>query len=232
MLQPTATPCNPRLFTVGHSNQDLRSFLDLLERVGITAVADVRSHPHSRRLPHFSGPDLAVALRGRGLHYVFLGDLLGGRPDDPDLYDTDGRVDYERVRTTDLFKRGLHRLRDGMERFVVVLMCSEADPLDCHRGLMITPALVELGIFPEHIRLDGSVESTPDMEQRLLDEIGAEAPYEGLFADEWTAEDQRRELACAYRAMARRKAFRRRPEDDRSWSDGEASDGDFDRNGE
>jgi uncharacterized protein (DUF488 family) len=201
----------PRLLSVGHSNHELETFLNLLEKAGVTAVADVRSHPHSRRLPHFNGPELAAALRGRGIHYVFLGDQLGGRPEDPDLYDEQGQVVYERVRTTEPFRRGLERLRAGLERFVVAMLCSEGDPLDCHRGLMITPALLEQGIAPGHLRTDGTIESTPEMEERLLEAVGRENPLEGLFADQWTEEDRVQELAVAYRKMAKKKAFRLRP---------------------
>ena len=101
----TAGGRQPRLLTVGHSTHDLEHFLKLVEGAGVTAVADVRSHPHSRRQPHFNGPELAAALRSRGMVYIFLGASLGGRPDDPELYD-EGRVDYERVRATEAFRQG------------------------------------------------------------------------------------------------------------------------------
>ena len=42
----------PTIFTVGHSNQSLEVFLTLLNSHGITAVADVRSHPRSRWCLH------------------------------------------------------------------------------------------------------------------------------------------------------------------------------------
>ncbi len=144
------------------------------------------------------------------------------RPEAPEVYREDGRVNYERVRDTDFFRRGLERLRDAMERLVVAMMCSEADPLDCHRGLLITPALREQGIAPGHLRPDGSVESTEEMEQRLLQAVGRARPVDGLFADLWTAEDDRQERAAAYREMTRRKAFRLRPDERRTgcrWSD-------------
>jgi uncharacterized protein (DUF488 family) len=214
--ESSAPSWSPRLLSVGHSHHELGRFLDLLERAGVTAVADVRSQPHSRRLPHFNGPELAAALLARGILYVFLGDLLGGRPADPQLYDAEGRVDYERVRATEPFRHGLQRLCEGMERHTVAMLCSEADPLDCHRGLMITPALLEQGIAPGHLRRDGTIESTQAMEERLLKELRRAPSFEGLFADQWTPEDRRRELAQAYRDMARRKAYRMRPGEDRT----------------
>src|SRR5262245_42676988 len=119
----------PALLTVGHSNHDLDTFLALLGGAGITALADVRSQPFSKRHPHFNGPDLAAALDRRGIAYVFLGDQLGGRSRSAGLYDADGRVDYERVRRTAAFRQGLERLRLGLEEHTIALLCSEADPL-------------------------------------------------------------------------------------------------------
>jgi hypothetical protein len=146
------------------------------------------------------------------MSYLFLGDRLGGRPDDPALYDAEGRVDYERVRATAAFRAGLDSLLREAGCCPVAMLCSEADPLDCHRGLMIAPALVERGVAPLHIHRDGRFETIAVLEQRLLAESGVgEGIIDGLFAAQVTAEERRGLLAEAYRAMARRKAFQRRP---------------------
>ena len=67
-----------RLFTVGHSNHDWPRFLELLQGAGITAVADVRSYPVSRRLPQFNREPLERGLREHDILYVLLGSMLGG----------------------------------------------------------------------------------------------------------------------------------------------------------
>src|SRR5207247_926225 len=136
----TGSLSSARLSSVGHSVLTLDAFLGLLRGAGVTAVADVRSAPYSRRLPQFNRDGLPAALRDAGIEYVFLGEHLGGRPRDRSLYDTEGRVNYEVVRTTPIFKAGLERLLEGARRFAVAMLCGEEDPLDCHRGLMITPA--------------------------------------------------------------------------------------------
>src|SRR5262249_60832537 len=110
-----------------------------------TALADWRPHPSSRRHPHTNRPLLVAALRRHGIAYVFLGDALGGRPPAPDLYDEDGRVDYERVRRTAAFQRGLDRLLRGLEDYRLAMMGGDEDPLSCPPGLMHTPALVAPG---------------------------------------------------------------------------------------
>ncbi len=198
-----------RLFSVGHSNQELPQLIAMLRRAGVTAVADVRSSPYSRRLPQFNRESLERELNQNGIAYVFLGDLLGGRPRDRELYDADGRVDYERVRETAEFRYGLERLLRGLEKYSIAMLCGEDDPLDCHRGLMISPAAKQVGASPLHLRKDGSVEATEAMERRLLAETGtAERMAPPLFAPLLTDEDRQAALAEAYRIMTRRKAFR------------------------
>jgi uncharacterized protein (DUF488 family) len=184
-----------RLFTVGHSNHEPEVLLALLRGAGVTALADVRSSPYSRRLPHFSRSALEALLRGAGIAYVFLGRELGGRPAAAELYHPEGWADYERIRQTEVFKEGIERLLRGLERYRIALLCGEEDPLDCHRGLMITPALKEVSLSPLHIRRDGRLETTAEMEERLQEATG----LGGLFAEG---------LADAYRVMNRKKAFR------------------------
>ncbi len=215
-MQPKNDPPSPsipvavrRLFSVGHSNQELSQFTALLRGAGVNAVADVRTSPYSRRMPWFNREALKQGLTSIGIAYVYLGDLLGGRPDERDLYDADGCADYERVRATACFRRGLERLLRGLERHTVAMMCCEDDPLDCHRGLMITPAVKQAGLSPLHLRKDASVETTEAMERRLLSETGLAGQVEmPLFGSLLTDDDRRAVLAEAYRVMRRRKAFR------------------------
>jgi uncharacterized protein (DUF488 family) len=195
------------LFSVGHSNHELEHFIALLQGAGITAVADVRSAPYSRRQPQFNRSLLEPELKRRGIAYVFLGDQLGGRPADRDLYDEDGRVNYERVRQTETFRRGLDRLLHGLDRFTVAMLCGEHDPLDCHRGLMITPALLERGVAPLHLGRDGSVLTTDQLQRRLLEETKLASRLEPTLFGQLSAEEKREVLAEAYRVMARKKAY-------------------------
>ncbi|MBV9122555.1 MAG: DUF488 domain-containing protein [Planctomycetes bacterium] len=201
-----------RLFSIGHSNHDQAWFLQLLQRTSITAVADVRSQPFSRRFPQFNWPELERALRALDIGYAFLGEFLGGRPRHLGLYDPEGQVDYERVRQTEMFQQGLSHLEEVLKSNRVALLCSEEDPLHCHRGLMIAPALVERGRAVWHLRGDGSVETARQAEDRLLAETGVGAGIlDGLFAAAVTEEERSELLGEAYRMQARRRAFRLRP---------------------
>jgi uncharacterized protein (DUF488 family) len=213
---PTASAMTGQLhalYSVGHSHHDWPSFLALLRGAGVTVVADVRSSPYSRRLPQFNREVLEAGLRASGIAYVFLGELLGGRPADASLYDADGRADYDKVRKTEAFGRGLDRLVQGLHSRAVAMLCAEDDPRHCHRGLMITPALRERGVSPLHLRKDGSVETTEELEESLLAAAGFANLHDGLFAAQ-LAGDRRANLAEAYRRAAGKRAYRARPDDD------------------
>jgi uncharacterized protein (DUF488 family) len=136
------------LKTVGHSNRSLSQLIDLLKASGVSYVVDVRSTPHSTRLPHFSQLQLEKSLRDTGIDYLYLGNLLGGRPR-PDENEhgvkwTQGRLDprvLSSLRRSQRWKRGIQVLaslvRDRASNGQTgCLLCSEADPAKCHRSLV------------------------------------------------------------------------------------------------
>jgi uncharacterized protein (DUF488 family) len=159
------------IYTVGHSNHSIERFLGLLQPHGITAVADVRSTPYSRFNPQFRREKLQTSLAGVGIHYVFLGEELGARSQDPACYDADGRVSYARLARTDLFRRGIERLQTGMAQHRISLMCAEREPLECHRTILVTRELVRNGVPVTHILADGSLEPHEHAMQRLAQSL-------------------------------------------------------------
>lgn len=160
------------LFTVGHSNLEFAQFVKLLKDFSIQLLVDVRSRPQSGRFPQFSQPAFEKLLEGEGLSYLFLGEELGGRPDDPDAYLPDGRVNYRARRKSYAFGAGLERVQRELESRTLALMCAEEDPLECHRFLMICPELVASSIQPLHIRKGSLIETQEAAETRLLKSNG------------------------------------------------------------
>jgi uncharacterized protein (DUF488 family) len=175
----TANP--PRILTIGHSTHDLESFLGLLVQHGISAVADVRSQPFSR-LPHFNRDALAASLRTRGIKYIFLGKELGARRAEPECY-VNGEAVYERVATLPLFRQGIDRLVKASREDLIALMCSEKEPLDCHRTLLVCRHLRCYPIQIHHILQDGHLEEHKQTEYRLMRLMGI-SPMQGeLFSN-------------------------------------------------
>lgn len=154
------------IYTIGHSVHGLIRFIDLLKQYHIEAVADVRSMPYSRWQPHFNREDLSNALKGQGIFYVFLGRELGARTDDPTCYEN-GRVQYRRLARTKLFRSGIQRVIDGSEKMNIALMCAEKDPLDCHRSILISRAIVDHKKDVNHILENGEIESHQALMKRL-----------------------------------------------------------------
>ena len=185
------------LFTVGHSNHTLERFLELLRQHNISAIGDVRSSPYSRFCPHFNQANLKSALAGVDIAYVFLGKELGARPDDPACF-VNGRVSYEQLAARREFQTGLNRVRQGMRKYRLALLCAEKDPLDCHRMILICRHLRSPDPMIRHILADGSLETNEAAERRLCDRLG-------LRADLFTSEVEL--IERAYDRQAERIAF-------------------------
>ncbi len=165
----STTPHNHPLFTIGHSNLEWPTFVQTVRCFEIDLLVDVRSRPHSSRYPQFSQPEFQAALRDAGEHYIFLGEELGGRPEDPKAYGENGVVNYSVRRRAHDFQRGIDRVLAEIEQRTVALLCAEEDPLNCHRFLMVCPELVARGVEPQHIRKGGVIETQREAEDRLLD---------------------------------------------------------------
>ena len=136
----------------------------------ITAICDVRSAPYSRMNPHFNRELLLDTLRKHGIKYVFLGEELGARSNDPTCY-RNGKVQYELLSKTTLFREGLERVKDGSKKYRIALMCAEKDPLQCHRTILVARNLVEQGTPVQHILFDGKIENQEQTMERLLNAL-------------------------------------------------------------
>ncbi len=159
------------LYTIGHSSHHLDHFLHLVLKYSISAVCDVRSSPYSGRNPQFNRETLKQSLAAHDLAYVFLGHELGARSSDASCYDEQGRVCYDRLARTDVFKRGLERLHKGMGTHMIALMCAEGDPIECHRAILVCRHLRSSAAIIRHILADGNTEAHAHTEQRLLGQL-------------------------------------------------------------
>ena len=202
------------VFTIGHSNHSPETFLKMLSRHDVSEVVDVRSSPQSRYTPQFNYNILTEILDEAGISYVFLGGELGGRPVDRSCYDDEGRVLYDRLADTDLFNDGIGRLVREADERRMALMCSENEPLVCHRALLIAKSLTERDVAVEHILADGSLEKHAITMGRLLDSF--HIPHQG---DLFRSRDE--VLADAIERQAKKIAYvdKRLPVYNEAWED-------------
>ena len=155
------------IHTIGHSNMSGAELLRLLEQRHVRGVVDVRSAPYSRHVPHFNREGLQAALRQQGIAYTHMPEL-GGRPGNPALYTGEGRADYGMMALEPPFRRGLERVLEMAGERRVALLCTEADPLRCHRTLLVAHRLEPMGTEIIHLAGNGRSETHQEAMGRLM----------------------------------------------------------------
>ena len=192
------------ILTIGHSNHPFGDLAALLGQHRVAAVADVRSVPYSRRHPQFNRRALEGSLEEHGIRYRFLGAELGARSSDPSCYDEEGRVCFARLAQTDAFRRGIELVLQAAARERLALLCAERDPANCHRTVLVAPALVARGASVVHILADGRLESHGQVLDRLCRMTGL--PPRDMFrtrTEQWNEALSRRTREIAYTDPAR-----------------------------
>lgn len=156
-----------KIYTIGHGGRTTDDVLAQLQNAGVEFVIDVRSVPYSRHQPEFAREPLSGLLERHGIRYVFMGELLGGRPEDDDCY-TDGKVDYQKCRQNSAFAKGFARVHSAFEQgFTVCLLCSEAKPWRCHRSKLLGETLTESGFPVAHLMPDGTTRTQEEVMREL-----------------------------------------------------------------
>ena len=171
--------------TIGHSNQAVERFVDLLKAAGVELLVDVRSMPYSRRFPQFGKERLAKSLAEAAIAYRHEGAALGGKPASGGSYDS--------LAAQPAFQDALDRLVARARNTTLCLMCAEKEPLDCHRTVLVSRRLAERGAAIDHLLADGRVRPHLEVEEALLARDGGP----DLF------EDRAARLARAYQARER-----------------------------
>ena len=187
---------NKEIYTVGHSTHPIEYFSELLILYGVKCVIDVRSVAASRYNPQFNKAFLMPYLKKQGIQYLHFEKEFGARQTDPSVLDAENKVDFEKVRQTNVFELGVQRLEQGLLKgYTIALMCSEADPFDCHRFVMITAGLKDRGFSIKHILKDKTVVRNEELETELLKKFAKKLPQPTIFEPDVTPELQ---LKTAY----------------------------------
>jgi len=152
------------ILTIGYGNLSIQEFIHILIKNNIQAVIDIRTKPYSRYRPDFNHSKLQKHLLADNIGYRFLGEKLGGIPNNSELY-TDDLPDYEKIRKTITYQQGLEYLEKGLEFDCrMVLMCACGDYQKCHRYRLVGMDLERKGFEVLHIMRDGSI----SQEKRLF----------------------------------------------------------------
>ena len=211
-----------QLFSVGHSNQSIEEFFQLLESQRIDCILDVRSMPYSKYTPQFNEEILKTWFKGHGVLYVPFGKHFGARRSDC-LKETEFvkkgvkekklQVNFEMGVKTTNFLSGVERLNKALDQNRrISLMCSEADPLGCHRFSFISRYFYDVGWDIQHIMHDEEtgdpiVRSHQELEKAMildyvkrnkLKSVGGQMA-DSLFADFGDGYDEKQQRTDAYR---------------------------------
>ena len=194
---------NQRVFTIGHSAHDIDYFIGLLKKHEVNCLIDVRSQPYSRFVDQFNKDRLSSDLKSHKILYKHFKKEFGAKRTNPSLLDTDNKVDFDEVRKSAEFKQGIQRLKKALDLgYTVALMCSEANPFDCHRFSMISYQLSK-EVEVRHILKDGNLKENSDLEKELLEKYNKKLPQNTLF--ETVTEEQ--QIEKAYRLRGKDIAF-------------------------
>lgn len=149
------------LHTVGHGTLPAEDFAALLTAAGIGLVVDVRSHPGSRRHPHFARPAMEDWVPAAGVGYRWE-PRLGGRrrtaPDSPNLAlrhpSFRGYADHM---AGEEFAEALDGVLAEAATRPTAVMCAESLWWRCHRRLLADAAVLTRDAEVVHLMHDGSV---------------------------------------------------------------------------
>ena len=147
-------PSETAIWTIGHSTRSIEAFIDALRAHGIQALVDVRRFPKSRRLPHFEGDALKLALSKIGIDYHHFAEMGGWRKPRPDSVNTAWRSPGFRGYADHMesveFQQAIERLLDIARHRRTAVMCAERLWFRCHR-MLIADYLKATGIEVIHI---------------------------------------------------------------------------------
>ena len=188
-----------KLYSIGHSSQTQEEFLALLMQHGINCIVDVRSVPASKYTPQFNQETLKWFLKSHDIQYLHFGDEFGARR--TDCLDEHGQVNFEQAVKTPNFQQGVIRLMTGLKKgYRIALMCSEADPLECHRFSMVSRYFYDQGVDVQHILKDGILASHASLEKEMINQFLHSRKYHlpeiDLLFGSYSEEEQRKD---AYR---------------------------------
>ena len=149
------------LYTVGHSTQSQEDFIEMLMAYNINCIIDVRSMPYSRHASQFNQDILKTLLNKNNILYAHFGKEFGARRSDclTTIQSKDGtyakQVNFKLGAQTPDFKEGINRLDKALsQNRIISLMCTESNPLDCHRFSFISKYLINNGYNVKHILRD------------------------------------------------------------------------------
>lgn len=170
------------LFTIGHSQYRISYFISLLDKYQIDYILDVRSVPYSKYAEQYNKENINRELKMARIKYSFMGKYFGARPQNIEFYNNEGYLDFERVRKSKDFNKGIENVVLGLNQgHRIALMCTEKEPVDCHRAILVARAFEMQKIYAKHILPNGEILTQQQLNEQLLQKYFPDREQLSLF---------------------------------------------------
>lgn len=180
---------------------DLENMFAVLRSYGVSYLADVRSVPYSKQYPQCNSNVLKTAGEKFSVPYIHIPELgakaspeqdvfskaseiffddifpiaASNRPEKTKLNIDDEIVDFQKFRNDEFFNQGIKRVQRAYDKnFTLALMCSEKEPINCHRYFLVSRKLEQCfgdWLEVEHIVKNKSGEITTVSNSQLNEEL-------------------------------------------------------------
>ncbi|WP_298077272.1 DUF488 domain-containing protein [uncultured Abiotrophia sp.] len=171
------------LYTIGHSTFEISNLVNNLKKYNINYLLDVRSMPYSRFAPQYNKSELERELKKHNIKYFYMGKFFGARQLDRTFY-PNGYIDFSVYRKSDLFLKGKTSVLRGLKEYNIALMCTEKNPIECHRTIMIARDFEVSDVKVMHILHDGKLKSQEEISNELLERFFPDRHQVSLFNEE------------------------------------------------
>jgi uncharacterized protein (DUF488 family) len=169
------------LFTIGYSGfPDFNSFIQALKDHGVQILIDVRSSPYSAYYTEYDKEQLQDKLKQNGIYYCNYARQFGARQENRAFY-RDGRLDFCVFAKSQQFLDGVRSVEESSA--VIVFMCAEKHPSECHRAILVARAFHDRGYQVTHIIPCGEALTQDDIEAELVNTYFPDRAQESLFEE-------------------------------------------------
>lgn len=164
------------IFTIGRGNRPIEIFCEILRKLEVEALADLRSPSRLFRSSPYGKQHFPGQLAQVDVAYHYLGEFLGPAQDYPGALDEEGQLNFTRYQRHPRFREGIRRLvRLSRSVDSLILFGSPASALSCHRFSLVVKYLRQAGseirplLFSGHITPDLELRSHEEEEDQLVD---------------------------------------------------------------
>lgn len=184
------------VFTIGYTGFQISEFIETLKYNKISLVIDVRSLPYSPYYLDYNKEPLSKVLASADIYYRNYALEFGARQEDQAYYPR-GYLDFDLFSKSKNFLSGIAKLEQSMQQnYKFALMCSEKDPVMCHRAILVARAFHLSGYNVMHLLPNGETTTQLKIEERLLDKFFPERAQLNMFEENLSLQEY---LDAAYK---------------------------------